>query len=385
MDIRWRPQLYLSVGRSEGVPEDVLNNAVGTAKRALQSIPPVPPILTLKHLSQLTNVGYGVLRAAVGRRLTDDYAVFRVKKLPRGTRQEFRVICVPCEPLLHVQRWLARNVLRQQPVHDASCAYAPNSQLVDACQIHCNAQWLIKTDIRRFFESTSEIMIFRAFRVMGYEPLVAFELARLTTRVSKTRHRPEYRWYGASDNYPVIAAYQNETMGHLPQGAPTSPMLSNLVAKTLDEQVADIASHYGLRYTRYADDLTLSSTDKRFGRRRASKVIQQVYAAMRTSGFSPNICKTQVIPPGARKVVLGLLVDSARPRLSRRFRDALRQHVYYVTHPQVGPVQHAARRGFTSLMGLRNHIFGLIAFAHAVDPSYSETLYARLASVQWPM
>jgi hypothetical protein len=162
-------------------------------------------------------------------------------------------------------------------------------------------------------------------------------------------------------------------------------MLANLAAGPLDEKVASIASEFALRYTRYADDICLSSTDAAFGRRRASQVIALAYRAMSEVGFSPNISKTHVVPPGGRKVVLGLLVDSSEPRLTRETRDTLRQHAHFLTHPNVGPALHAARRGFASTIGLRNHVAGLLSFAYSIDPSYAKKIDEKLATVQWPL
>jgi RNA-directed DNA polymerase len=387
VDIRWRPQLYLKDGQARGIEEKILQHAVAISNQLVAGSPPAPPILTLGHLAKLADADYTILRAAVGRRFHGDYTTFRVRKRePRpGQKQEFRVICVPCEPLLKTQRWIARNVLNAQRMHEASCAYAPRSDICEAARVHAGARWLIKTDIRRFFESISEVAVFRVFRGIGYQPLVAFELARLTTRLGRRRQAYNPRWYGRSDRYGVIHAYQEQRLGHLPQGAPTSPMLANLVARALDDRVAAIAAKYSLRYTRYADDICLSSTDSRFGRARAREVVAEIFRAMLPLGFSPNIAKTHIVPPGGRKVVLGLLVDSARPRLSTEMRDRIRQHVYYLTHERIGPALHAARRGFASTIGLRNHVYGLVSYAQAIDPVYAEKIWGELKSVQWPM
>lgn len=387
MDIRWRPQLYLSDGRARGTQEEILQNAIAISNELVARSPPTPPILTLRHLAKLADADYAILRSVVGRRLQGDYTTFRVRKRePRpGQKQEFRVICVPCEPLLRTQRWLARHVLNLQRMHQASCAYAPHSDICEAARIHAGARWLIKTDIRRFFESISEVSVFRVFREIGYQPLVAFELARLTTRLGRRNGLHSLRWYGRSDRYGVIQAYQEPRLGHLPQGAPTSPMLANLVARALDDRVAAIATTYSLRYTRYADDICLSSMDSTFGRARAREVVAQTFRAMAPLGFSPNIAKTHIVPPGARKIVLGLLVDSERPRLTAKMRDTIRQHVYYLTHERIGPALHASRRGFASTIGLRNHVYGLVSYAQAVDPAYAEKIWEELRTVQWPM
>ena len=78
-----------------------------------------------------------------------------------------------------------------------------------------------------------------------------------------------------------------------------------------DAAVARIAEEEGFQYTRYTDDLTLSTTALGFTRGRASRVIGRIYTVMAGVGLSPNVTKTYVASPGARKVVLGLLVDGS--------------------------------------------------------------------------
>lgn len=152
-----------------------------------------------------------------------------------------------------------------------------------------------------------------------------------------------------------------------------------------DTMVKAIADHHNLVYTRYADDLCFSTTNHRFRREQAARAIGEVYATMGQVGLSPNVTKTRVSPPGARKVVLGLLVDRDKPHLTREFRARLRQHIYYLLHQDVGPTQHAAQRGFVSVRSLRNHITGLVAFARHIDADYAEQCAQELTRVKWPL
>src|ERR1019366_2128249 len=112
-------------------------------------------------------------------------------------------------------------------------------------------------------------------------------------------------------------------IGHLPQGAPTSPMLANLAVASFDKEVAAIAADASLVYTRYADDLFLSTRGD-FSRDRAAGVIGKVFESMGRIGLSPNVAKTRVSPPGTRKIVLGLGVESGRLTLPSAFWDRLR-------------------------------------------------------------
>lgn len=268
--------------------------------------------------------------------------------------------------------------------HYASVAFSKGDKLVEAARPHCGARWLVKLDVRNFFESINETAVYRVFRSLGYQPLVSMEMARLCTRLgTATNYRLRPRWLSTKSR-TAIDPYLTHRMGHLPQGAPTSPMLANLAVRLFDKAVQEIADAHGLTFTRYADDIALSSKDKSFGRDRCAAVIGKIYAAMGEFGLSPNATKTRIASPGARKVVLGLLVDGADPRLPREFRANMRRHLHYLASPESDIAAHAASRGFASITGMKNHVFGLAMFARQIERAYGEDCLARLKAVPWP-
>jgi hypothetical protein len=163
-------------------------------------------------------------------------------------------------------------------------------------------------------------------------------------------------------------------------------MLANLACRNLDVALQEIAAKYDLTYTRYADDIAFSTDRKDFSRSEATQVIGTVRAALGKVGLSPNNTKTIVAPPGARKIFLGLLVDSDTPRLTKSFKARIRQHLYYLTKKEgVSPAAHAKRRGFASVGGFRNHLMGLLAYASQVEPEYAAECQAKLSTVMWPL
>lgn len=373
---KWPPGDYRAAASKQGLAPDVASNALEQANAVL--VRGLPAILSLGHLAWHTEVGYTYLRRIVARD-GDPYRRFWMKKRSGGKR----LICVPDADLLTVQRWINRYVLSLQKPHSASCAYAPGSSAVMCAKHHLGAAWLVKLDIRQFFESISEIQVYRVFRSLGYEALIAFELARLCTRVLVGRSRAERApWIAKVDKYLAIPRYPNAEIGHLPQGAPTSPMLANLALKGFDASVEKIAGESGLTYTRYSDDVVLSSTDHGFGRKAALGVVAKVHSCMRALGLRPRTAKTIVVPPGSRKVVLGLLVDRSELHLSRQARRKLECHLHYLQ--KFGPAQHALRRGFDSISGLREHVLGLICYAEHVDPGFGKEMRSAFQMVQWP-
>lgn len=161
-------------------------------------------------------------------------------------------------------------------------------------------------------------------------------------------------------------------------------MLANLVMYDFDQFVEEIAAEFGLTYTRYADDLTLSTASDNFSRAKAQEAISRIYRTIQEFSFEPNFTKTQIVPPGARRVVLGLLVDGERPRLTKQFRDRLRLHLHHIGPNGAGAIKHAERNHFQSVFGLRNHIEGLISFAHSVDPGYARKAWEEFNKTEWP-
>ena len=91
-----------------------------------------------------------------------------------------------------------------------------------------------------------------------------------------------------------------------PQGAPTSPMLSNLAAFDLDQKLTAFADLSGFVYTRYADDLTFSACGELPARMSIGDIHRTIVDTIRKCGFRENLKKTRVAGPGSKKVVLGL-------------------------------------------------------------------------------
>lgn len=374
----WLPHLYRNGALRRRVPQQTISNALACAQ-AVQSRG-LPAILTLAHLAIETGVEYQYLRKIVSRSFKDDYRVFKISKRHGGKR----TICVPDFRLRSAQEWIGMNILERLPAHAAACAYHPKTSILKAASVHCRCRWLIKVDVEKFFESISERQVYAVFLRAGYQPLVCLELARICTRVhhrDAIRYR-QTRWSNRRGRYGQIESYDRDGVGHLPQGAPTSPMLSNLAVVALDAEIQVIANDNGLAYTRYADDIVLSSGDPAFGRSNAGRIVRLLYAAMRHFGLRPNISKTTVAPPGGRKIVLGLLVDGDVPRLSRAFRDRLEVHLYGLK--EFGVAGHARHRGM-SLFGLRRHLFGLAQFARSIEPVFGAALIEQLAELEWAL
>ena len=199
------------------------------------------------------------------------------------------------DPLLKkIQRNLLHNVLEEIPVSPYATAYRRGSGILGNASPHQGREQVLKLDIRDFFGSITYLMVYRcAFPRIYYPPSAATLLAHLCC----------YRDY-------------------LPQGAPTSPAISNLVMRPFDDHMGKWCGERGITYTRYCDDMTFS------GDFDAEPVIRKVRSFLLSMGFELNEKKTQILCNGKRQSVTGIVVNE-KPQVSRVYRDRLRQELYY--------------------------------------------------------
>lgn len=373
----WSPQRYRDEGLQRGRDFFALQAAAQEIIRMRRRRPQLPVLLTLCHLAKRTRVPHAYLREMVSRDVYQPtYRTFHIRKRSGGSR----VISVPGPQLMKVQSWLTQHVLNQITPHAASHAFAPRSSIANCAREHVGARWLIKIDIADFFGSITELQVYRVFIELGYSKLVSFELARLCTTVPYQSSKHSMNAWKVRFVRKRIPAYDTTWLGRLPQGAPTSPMLANLAMREIDEQLAVLAQSHKLVYTRYSDDISFSSTGV-FTRSRAMDLVTAASAILKRRGLYPNRAKTAIVHPGARRIVLGLLVDGDQPRLSRAFRDRLRQHLYYLESR--GIAAHVEARGFDSSGGLYRHLRGLIDYANMVDQPYAQRQLTRLLALPW--
>lgn len=373
----WSSQHYLAQGRQLQISEAILQTAMKQSRRLVQRRPQsLPVLLTLGHLAKRTGIPYSSLRAYVGRQAIEPYRRFRIRKRSGGIRR----ICVPEPALSAIQGWIAENILQRVDVHSASHAFKKGDSIARCAEVHAGARWLVKMDIADFFGSISEIDVFRVFKSLGYNSLVSFELARICTELPLNSAKYAFSSWRRSHARRGIPAYNQQYVGRLPQGAASSPMLANLAMINTDQRLTEIANSFGLEYTRYSDDLTFSTTGD-FDRASAYALIEQVANVLKRRNLFPNKAKTKVVHPGARRVVLGLLVDGVAPRLTRAFRDRLRQHLYFLE--KRGIEAHVQARAFESAGGLYRHLRGLVDYANSIDSAYAAPVLARLEALPW--
>jgi retron-type reverse transcriptase len=162
---------------------------------------------------------------------------------------------------------------------------------------------------------------------------------------------------------------------HLPQGAPTSPALANLVAYRLDRRLAGLAAACGVTYTRYADDLTFSGGEEL--RRAWQRFARRVTLIAAEEGFRVNRGKTRVIGRAARQTVTGVVVN-VRPNVARAEFDRLK--AILTNCAKHGP----ATQNRENVPDFRAHLVGRVAHVAAVNSVRGRKLWGLFDRIAWP-
>lgn len=124
----------------------------------------------------------------------------------------------------------------------------------------------------------------------------------------------------------------------LPQGAPTSPALTNIACQRLDRRLTGLAQKYHWRYTRYADDLTFSLPATHKGKPHLGTMLGEVTRIVSDEGFEIHAKKTRIARQGSRQKVTGLVVNGEGPaRVPRQLKRRLRAAIHYLEQGQSLP------------------------------------------------
>jgi hypothetical protein len=225
-----------------------------------------------------------------------------------------RPIWAPLPRLKAAQRWVLHNVVERLPVHGAAHGFLPGRSILSNAAAHTGAKVVLKMDIKDFFPTVTWRRAKGVFRKAGYREQVATLLALLCTEAP--REVVEH----AGQTFFVSLGPRC-----LPQGAPTSPGLTNALCLRLDQRVAGLAAKLGWRYTRYADDLTFSLPAGHQGKPRLGALTGLVTRVVAEEGFAVHPDKTRVARSGGCQRVTGLVVNGgADPRVPRSLRRQLR-------------------------------------------------------------
>ncbi|CAG0996298.1 MAG: retron St85 family RNA-directed DNA polymerase [Candidatus Methanoperedens sp.] len=294
----------------------------------------LPYVYDIDHLSNLTNSSSKQVRFFLSNK-DIGYTTFRIPKKMGG----FREINASSKKLKIIQKWILNNILYKLDSSDYVYGFIPGKTIYSNAQIHVNHDLVLGIDIKDFFPSIKFGSIYHIFKSAGYSNKIAWTFADLCT----------YHW-------------------KLPQGAPTSPMLSNLAGKRLDMRIAKYCNRRHFTYSRYADDITISGSYKLpMHKEKIIKIIEG-------NGFTVNKKKTRLFSKGSRQKVTGLVVND-KVSIGRKKKKWIRAIVHNIL-----------MNGFVAENKendpfFRERIFGHLGYTNMVDSEFARPLIESLKKI----
>lgn len=237
----------------------------------------------------------------------EKYYTFSIPKKSGGRR----VIVAPNEPLKTIQKNLASILsddyeeIKSEQKRQLQIAHGflHQKNILTNADIHRNKRFVLNLDLKNFFDS------FHFGRVRGYFL--------------------KNRYFLLNKDIATLVAQLACYGGKLPQGAPSSPIITNLICSIFDYRIWKIARKYHLDYTRYADDLSFSTNEKRFIEKKTD-FLNDVITEIEQSGFALNISKTRFQLKWSRQMVTGIVVNSKlnTPREFYKSTRSMANHLY---------------------------------------------------------
>lgn len=220
-------------------------------------------------------------------------AHYRTVRIPKGNG-EYRTLHVPDDFLKNIQRQIAAKLFTNEELPQCATAYIINKGILANAMPHVGREIVVKMDIRKFFDHITYPMVKeRVFAADKYSESLRILLS-------------------------ILCVYRHA----VPQGAPTSPMISNMVLREFDIEVNEWCTSRDITYTRYCDDMTFS------GDFNPDELIPYVKDKLLEQGFFINPRKTVILKNGQRKSVTGITVNE-KVSVCRKYKKQLRQELYY--------------------------------------------------------
>ena len=224
------------------------------------------------------------------------YKTFHIKKKSGGLR-EINAPCYQLGVLLYILNTVFKAVYTPS---ESTMGFTEERSVVTNAQIHIGHHYVFNIDLENFFPSIPQARVWARIQLppFNFPKEVANVVAGLCCHTNADM----------TGNVP-------------PQGAATSPLLTNAICDTLDRRMRGVAKRFGLHYSRYADDMTFSSMHNVY--QEGSDFRNEIKRLIEEQGFKMNEKKTRLLRDGVRQEVTGLTVNQ-RVNVTRKYVHGIR-------------------------------------------------------------
>lgn len=347
----WKDQkekdiIYLGQNVSKG-----LNNKESDSEKLASC--QLPNIKTAEELSKAMAISVGELRFLSYNRTISKISHYKRFYIPKKTGGK-RLISAPMPRLKNAQYWILENILNKIPLNDAAHGFISKKSIVTNALPHVKAEVVINIDLKDFFPSITYKRVKGVFRKMGYSEQVATIFGLICTEPDCDPIELDGELY-----------YAAGTERFLPQGAPTSPAITNIICKKLDARVKGLAAKYNFVYTRYADDLTFSASGEAVTHTKT--LLGLLHRIIKSESLTLHPDKLRVLRNGARKEVTGIVVND-KPAVNPKELHKFRALLYQIEKDGIGG------KHWNNSPHLLSSIKGYASFVNMVDPAKGKPL-----------
>lgn len=281
-----------------------------------------------------------------------NYYIFYIPK-KKGKRK----IEAPSNSLKKIQRKILSNVLKEKwsckYIHKSCNGFMPGKSIISNSKNHILKKKILKVDLKNFFPTIKSKEIKEIFLLKGFNDQCARYLTELCT-----------------------------LDGKLPQGAPTSPVLSNIVCRNLDKRLYYLSNKANINYTRYADDLTFS------GGKISKKFYLLIDLIIRDEGFKINLNKVYWFNNSKCQKVTGLIVNDKISYGKKKFKN-LSAFVFNCANESNNLYDQkikAINKFGLKILNLKRFIEGHISFLYSIDKNKGlklKDMFDSISQIRW--
>ena len=300
----------------------------------------LPVIFDIEHFALLIGINKNILNRVI----YSENSFYKNVEIPKKNGDK-RELSIPSLPLKYMQKWILDNILYNIPISKFATGFCRKKSIVTNARQYIGKQCIINIDIKDFFPSIKIKKIFNIFYYYGYTKEVSFLLSKL-------------------------CCYK----GKLPQGSPASPYLSNIASLKIDKRISKLAKKYNANYSRYADDITISGN---YGIIKCKDIIKTI---LEEEGFNINDRKTRILYKHQRQEVTGIIVNSNKITVGRKYKRKLMQEIYFCL--KFGFKNHLKKININRKF-YKGYLYGKAYFVNMVEPKYAKNIFKLLDKIDW--